>query len=152
MNQMSNIFLKYPIVIGAFLLSASVFASECGGGQWITANEVGDLDGACLVGSCNGKQFCVSNGSVNWWSAFTWCKSNGLRLADLKTACAGNVPEGSYCINLKGKLDLSFWTSTSASDEKAYVLGGSGKHVHPCDKKDNFDGRSAKSLRALCME
>ena len=95
------------------------------GGTIIKANEYGnDKGGKCndpnnadLTNNCNGMEFCVSNKTMNWWSAFTWCDSIGGKLASFEHLCPGtparpnNVAKA--CPNVTGISERgSTWTST----------------------------------------
>ena len=87
------------------------------GGTIIRANQYGtqngvnlDKGGKCndpnnadLTNNCNGMEFCVSNKTMNWWSAFTWCDSIGGKLASFEHLCPGSpLYNESSCPNLKG--------------------------------------------------
>ena len=37
----------------------------------------------------NGKSYCISKVTMNWWSAFSWCKNIGGKLATHSEACPG---------------------------------------------------------------
>ena len=101
------------------------------GGTIIRANQYGtqngvnlDKGGKCndpnnadLTNNCNGMEFCVSNKTMNWWSAFTWCDSIGGKLASFEHLCPGtparpnNVAKA--CPNVTGISERgSTWTST----------------------------------------
>ena len=82
-------------------------------GTWITAHSA--TDAGCDSAHCNGLNFCQSNVSMNWWSAFVWCKSIGHELVDLETACPKGMASGGSCANLANK--VAFWTWNSAPGE-----------------------------------
>ncbi len=84
-------------------------AETCGGGSFITGN--------------NGHEYCRSNKRMNWWSAYTWCKANGLHMVSIYEICPGwDGSMGSGCSNLNSSLDFDTWTSTaSAQTEAVYV-------------------------------
>ena len=68
---------------------------------------------------------------MNWWSAFTWCESQGRKLADFATMCPGvpQIPsdrEGD-CPNLQGIGDGPVWSSLAYDNYNAiYVMLSSG--------------------------
>ena len=79
-------------------------------GTIIQANSYGnDKGGSCSdpndsskTKNCNGKSFCISNSTRNWWSAFTWCDSIGGHLADFSSLCPGSQQELNVpCPNMK---------------------------------------------------
>ena len=113
---------KKNLTTTALILGTLVFFSHanaytsCVGGTEITANRYGtdaqgnslDKGGYCSSdgSDCNGKTFCRSDNTMNYWSAFTWCESNGGKLADLTTLCPGvpastNKTNGA-CPNMAG--------------------------------------------------
>jgi len=105
--------MKKIIVFLCLCAVVPAMAAEptCNGGTPITAND--------------GTTFCKSNQKMNWWSAFTWCESQGRKLADFATMCPGvsQTPANTAgdCPNLQGKGDVWVWSSL-AYDEK-YALG-----------------------------
>ena len=82
-------------------------------------------NGGSIITAKDGTTFCKSNQKMNWWSAFTWCESQGRKLANLSKMCpnVSQVPrnEDGDCPNLQGKGDVWVWSSL-AYDEK-YALG-----------------------------
>ena len=82
------------------------------GGTIITANSYGnDKGGLCndpnnpeLTNNCNGKSFCLSGKTMNWWSSFTWCEAVGGKLASFEAMCPNttqlNNPTTGACPNL----------------------------------------------------
>ena len=82
--------IKKAILICACLIWAGAVNAACVGGIEIKANTVADNpNGNCTETTCNGHTFCKSNGTMNWWSAFNWCASNGRKLANFSTMCPG---------------------------------------------------------------
>ena len=116
---------KYMAFIGAWLWVSAAMAGECVGGKWMTANSVdNNPNGNCTAATCNGASFCKSNGTINWWSAFTWCASNGLKLAKFQEMCPG-VPTSTNnvtgaCPNLQGS--GSGWVWSEMSNGSSYVM------------------------------
>ena len=83
-------------------------------GKWITAHSA--TDSGCDAAHCNGKNFCRSTTTMNWWSALIWCKSIGHKLVSFDTLCPGipsgpNKTQGS-CANVTN-IDADVWTWTS---------------------------------------
>ena len=93
----------------------SVMAAEptCNGGSTITAN--------------NGTTFCKSDNKMNWWSAFTWCESQGRTLANFSSMCPGvsQAPENTTgdCPNLQGLAERGWvWSSLADGSKNAFVV------------------------------
>lgn len=68
--------------------------TSCVGGTEITTNVYTDSNAptGCNPQTCPAaKKFCISNFNTGWFSAFTWCKSNGGTLASLEEICTKYV-------------------------------------------------------------
>ena len=95
-------------------------------GAWLTAHSATDPD--CDSAHCNGINFCGSPVKVSWFSALTWCKSIGHKLASFDSMCPGNlVINGSICQNLKGIEPTSrsgpynfYWSTLTTSNSNAW--------------------------------
>ena len=110
------------------------------GGTIITANSYGnDKGGLCndpndssKTNNCNGKRFCRSGNSMNWWSSFTWCESIGGKLASFESACPGTPfsvreSDAESCPNLINLgLQTWHWTGLGAGNNGAYLAGYNG--------------------------
>lgn len=124
---MCKIFL---VIWGAFV-SVSVCAQTCIGGT--------EYEGK------NGHVYCYSNYSVNWWTAFRWCASQGRHLATPEEICdymTGTFPR--VCYNLDGisseVADFIGWTSLAAGNGKAYRYH---RNAHAVDSQSVlWDGRA----------
>ena len=128
---------KVIVFLMCACFATSVMATEptCEdhGGTTITAN--------------NGTTFCKSDKGMNWWSAFTWCESQGRSLAEFSKMC-GNVSQSPSntegdCPNLQGKGDAWVWSSLAYDSYAAIIVNLSsgalfayGRHDggtgHPC--------------------
>ena len=104
------------------------------GGTIITANKYGDdKGGLCndpsnsnLTNNCNGKKFCKSGNSMNWWSTFVWCETIGGRSADFSSMCPGvqvksNNTQGA-CPNLVSVGSGSVWSGTGWDKHTAFAM------------------------------
>ena len=114
------------------------------GGTIITAHQ--PTDAGCSNTTCNGRKFYVSNGGVNWWTAFTWCRANGLELASLSEACPPANTGIWSCPNLDGLLPKHTWTNLGSSaypTRAATVREGGTFDLTSVGKTDN-------APRALC--
>ena len=112
---------KYMAFMGVWLWVSVAVAGECIGGTWVTANSVASNPDICTEATCNGATFCKSSGTMNWWSAFTWCASNGLHLATFQEMCPGiSTSSLTTCVNLKGVGgDQYVWSSLGRGDQSA---------------------------------
>ena len=97
-------------------------------GNWITAHSPNDE--GCDSNHCNGKNFCMSKPTMNWWSALVWCNWIGRELADVETACPHSLSARRACINLNGRMNVSgnnfSWLSTQVSNSGGYYLKANG--------------------------
>ncbi len=84
---------------------------------------------ACNGGTMRGG-FCVSNVTMNWWSAASWCQANGSSLATIYDACPdwdGNMGDGKCGRIIDSSWGNWVWTSTASGTSHAYrVLLSSG--------------------------
>ena len=119
---------KYLYLTVGLLFLPMVAGAECVGGTWITANSMtNNPNGNCTAEKCNGETFCKSNGTMNWWSAFTWCASNGLHLVKFQEACPGiptstNTATGA-CPNLQETGgNLWVWTELAPDGNSALTV------------------------------
>ena len=101
--------LKKLLMIGICLITLPAMAITC-------------EEGIAFQGD-DGTDMCVSKITMNWWSAFSWCRANGLRLASHAQACAGNAPASS-CINVYNKTGLqgNAWTSNTHGKAQAWAV------------------------------
>ena len=129
--------MKKILLLGFCFLSMPTFAyTSCVGGYEITANRYGVVDGvnqdkggACLAdgSNCNGKTFCMSREGMTWWSAWTWCQSNGGTLAHFETMCPGHATspefEDGACPNLyKVRNDGTVWSALVYSGNAGLIV------------------------------
>ena len=98
-------------------------------------------DGTEYMGK-NGHTYCVGNVSMNWWSAFNWCTSQGRHLASMDEVCT--VSETEYwvggtgtkaCPNtIDGGLNKTVWTSLGRGTGSAYYVSLSSGTVGNGDR------------------
>ena len=92
---------------------------------------------ACEGGtlSDDGK-FCISNITINWWSASNWCKANGRRLATMYEVCPGwdeNVGTGK-CPVITSSIGPYAWTATANNSNYAFFIDPSTGFVDSGDR------------------
>ena len=81
-------------------------------------------NGGLLFEGENGQSYCLSRRTMNWWSAFSWCKGVGGELATIDEAC----PSTGYavCTNIKGKQTVITsgyaWLTVPASTTSSYLV------------------------------
>ncbi len=86
--------------------------------------------GGTLIEGVNKYEYCKSNVTMNWWSAFAWCKAQGRELFSI-TDCAMDSAATEYspgegiCHNLAGKgTDADWvWISLARDNSYAYFVG-----------------------------
>lgn len=130
---------KIYLIILLSSMATQVLAETCADGQ-----------GTLVVG-INKQNYCLSNTTLNWWSAHAWCHSaTGVqKLVGLDDICDCTGFEGCdksvACPNVKGSSWGLAWTSAVYNGEKAYMIDlGSGK-IMADGGKNRKDNR-----RALC--
>ena len=96
------------------------------------------LAGTCeggteFQGVVNGHTYCRSKVTMSWWSAFSWCKKQGRKLASLQQLCInwdGGTATG-LCHNMKGEETSVMWSSNPKDASSAfYVSSPSGNINH----------------------
>ncbi len=69
----------------------------------------------------NGHVYCISNQTMNWWSAFAWCKANKRHLVTLDEACNNQSWSGG-CTNMSIGINRTAWTAIASGDSSAYYV------------------------------
>ena len=85
-------------------------------------------EGGSLITGANGHEYCQSNNTMNWWSAYTWCEAQGRHLASMYELCPtwdGSTGDGK-CANINNSFSLWVWTSTPYQENKAFAVFDSG--------------------------
>lgn len=108
---------------------------------------------ACDGISYQSGKFCLSKQRMNWYSAYTWCKDQGMNLIELNRDC------GSYssCSTLKLSADEKeqiisdggtlawVWTNNSYSSSQAYII-----HLGALDVRYNARNTLAYAANGNC--
>ena len=89
--------------------------------------------GTVVTGN-NGHEYCESdlsstNRLMNWWSAYTWCESQGRHLATIYELCPdwdGSMG-GGKCSNVTSSFPYMSWTSTAHGSNGAIFVKNSGE-------------------------
>lgn len=127
---------KYEKYITLVLIGFSVTTpcwADCDGGYWKRANTGSTSINTCTEATCNGRRFCISNQTMNWWSAMAWCKANGMQLVSDTSICPGTA-YNARCANWRhidgetgsggGNSGLSVWTRVPQTTMTARVIFG----------------------------
>ncbi len=125
---------KYGLVMIMGLMTAlPTLAEEPGTTTTPCAN-----GGGVVVIANNGQKYCLSNKSMNWFSAHAWCDAMNGTLIELGTDCGGV----STCPNLAGIYSSdSAWMQNVPSSNLAYDV------YLPSGSLNNYNA-SRNSLRA----
>ena len=148
---MKNIKLIMGMMTAIMMLAAVCTPAgagpECVGGTLIKSN-VSGTSGApstCTAEKCPSpvKTFCKSNETMNWWTAFNWCKSNGGTLANFTSMCPDtpivvNNVDGA-CPALQGVGSSAWmWSSLGYGSNSAIrvnlssgAVGSTTRHANP---------------------
>jgi len=111
--------------------------------------------GGIMVMGKSGKTYCLSKFTMNWYSAYAWCKDQGRELIELEPVCkaySGKCLElmlsSDEINNIKenGGIADAVWTNTSTTASNAHfvylTLGDIMNHA----RNDNYYGH----IFALC--
>ena len=77
-------------------------------------------DGTIVEGN-NGHEYCMSNDTMNWDDANTWCEARGRHLASMDEMCPGW--DGTFtglCSNLSAASDYGVWSSSESPYSSEY--------------------------------
>ena len=77
----------------------------------------GECKGGTIVAG-----FCISNVTMNWWSAQAWCQVNGSRLATIYEMCPNWDGNGGYCLELKGTGSRNAWSATAIGSDNTVTV------------------------------
>ena len=138
---MKKIIVFLMCVFATISAVAEVSELPCNGGSNITAK--------------NGTKFCKSDQRMNWWSAFAWCDSQNLKLADLATMCpnTSQTPAGTAgdCPNLQDVGEGPVWSSLANGDWKAIYVSLPSGAVDSANRT-HATSQTYAHYHALCSE
>ena len=85
-------------------------------------------EGGSLAKDNNGHEYCQSKNAMNWWSAYTWCESQGRRLVSMYELCPNwdGSTGGDKCTNVNDSFNDPGWTSTAFQANNAFCVYPSG--------------------------
>ena len=108
--------MKKIIITTCAILMMSVTANACGG---------------ITIKGNSGADYCLSKQAMNWYSAYAWCKDQGMELIDLGSVCKTNKSD---CLELMLSSDEQnnikengvtvdwVWTNMSSSAPRVYYV------------------------------
>ncbi|MBR4927673.1 MAG: hypothetical protein IKY98_05035, partial [Alphaproteobacteria bacterium] len=108
--------MKKIIITTCAILMMSVTANACGG---------------IMVKGNSGADYCLSKHTMNWYSAYAWCKDQKMRLIDVDTVCKSTTSCPELNLSNSEKTHLAdngvtsgkfMWTSTAISAGNAYAV------------------------------
>ena len=106
---------------GMLMVSSVVFADDVS--VETCANEAGKV-----VTGISGHRYCMSNNSMNWWNALSWCDAQGRHLMGLDNCNHSGVDETWNCPELIGVGEGYVLMATSIDPSKSFrVLLSSGR-------------------------
>ena len=101
--------------------------------------------GSTVTGLTNGHEYCASNSKMNWWSAYTWCKAQGMKMPSLYDLCP--TWDGAFNSDQCEKIGVGalVWASAAYGNSSAILLADVNAVGH-------VTGYSrTKSFRAVCI-
>lgn len=67
------------------------------------------------------KDFCLSDEKLNWFAAYAWCDSQGLKMINAENNCTNSYPHY-LCPDLRGiNKNIIVWLKNSYSEGYSYV-------------------------------
>ncbi len=131
--------LLAAVTIGLCLLTGTNAYAACAEGTEITGK--------------NGHVYCKSNITMNWYTAFAWCDTQGRTLATMEQMCDiddtqrwdGNTGTGK-CLNLAGASSENqyVWSAIPYGSSYAFYVNLSTANVY------NHYNRTGNYFYALC--
>lgn len=84
--------------------------------------------GGITIHGNSGKSYCLSKFSMNWYTAYAWCKDQGMNLIELDTTCGASSGCSELVLSSAEKSNItaaggkvgSVWANTSSTSSQAY--------------------------------
>ena len=136
---------KYMMLICMMFLSTIVQADEtCANGA-----------GTIVVGAISGREYCMSNESLNWWNSQAWCDAIGRTLFSLDDCeCSTGINCTDRCPELNSVTTTRdfAWTKTPVDEANAYLilLNVTGTNFYTKARKIAYDSGPMHRQHALC--
>ena len=120
---MKKIILTYVIL----LVTTGVLADDVISSTETCANGAGTV----ITGAVSEHKYCMSNQTMNWWNAYTWCDGQGRRMLNLETDCQQSGTAGG-CPDLSGRGGSYWkWSVHSHGVSQFYSYSGVIGHFDP---------------------
>ena len=99
--------------------------------------------GGITIHGNSGKSYCLSKFSMNWYTAYAWCKDQGMNLIEVDTVCgvsSGTCSELKLSSDEQSKITSAggavgnVWTNTSSTYSNALkvkLTGGTIEGSYP---------------------
>ena len=108
----------FKVLTLALLLTNTSAWAACENGKPVTISDV---------------NFCVSTFSMNWWSAFSWCESQGGHLASFQEICNMSTPTTTGwingCIYKSSTLGTSWYSTPQGTSNALYNAQYNGNYL-----------------------
>ena len=108
---------------------------------------VANACGGITVKGKSGKSYCLSKFTMNWYTAYAWCKDQSMDLIDLDTTCGTNVgtcseltlssAEQTNITDNGGKVG-TVWTNTSNTSSNAYYVSLSSGNFNNDNRYNHY--------------
>ena len=110
-----------------------------------SAANAATCEGGSLFTGVNGHEYCASNSKMNWWSAYTWCKAQGMKMPSLYDLCP--TWDGAFNSDQCKKIGVGavVWTRTAYRNSSAILLADVNAVGHVTDYS------RTESFRAVCI-
>ena len=126
---------KKMCLMGICLWAGVALAETCANGH-----------GTLIIGNDGVSKYCMSQVTMNWWSAFAWCDAAKGKLLNVTTECDKvEVTEEVWCANLVDKVDTYIWTANIARDGTPYRYARDRRSLGY-----GFNKNDGNYMRALC--
>ena len=107
-----------------------------------------EAEATCVGGNLatgnNGHEYCQSNREMNWWSAYSWCEAQGMKLASAYDLCPtwDGAFEDYRCGTTNG-ITPTVWTSTPHVNNEAMHFSDNRGRMNHTYRTSNY--------RAACI-
>ena len=86
-------------------------------------------EGGSLFTGVNGHEYCASNSKMNWWSAYTWCKAQGMKMPSLYDLCP--TWDGAFNSEQCEKIGLGavVWASAAYGSGNSFIYDDNEERI-----------------------
>ena len=103
--------ILFALLICFCIITKFAYAGTCNGGVE-------------FQGAVNGHTYCRSKATMNWWTAFGWCKKQGRELASIDQLCDNwnGVTSDNICPNMKLESEMTVWSSNPNGSSCVFLV------------------------------